>query len=146
MLWLLAQSPALRVGEQVVQGSARSWSVHGAATRQQLRGQNHAEVALGAARISEGMLPPYAATGTSEEATVQGDVLAWSVHGAAARDELRAQNHGAARFSGAIQPTKPLFKAMTGTSEEAQVQGRCGHWSVRGAAAREQLRQELNGN
>jgi len=175
VLWLLVLS--IRLPERVAQGSVRAWSVRGAASRQQLRGQNTGVVPLGAARINDGVLPTSINDGgNSEEAQVQGDVRAWSVRGAAARDQLRGRNHGAASFTGGVLPTKPVYTAMTSNTEEAQVQGDVlarsgvslgaaritegvlptkgvsgnseeahvqGHvraWSVRGAAARNQLR------
>ena len=125
MLWVLAASSALS-----------GWSVRGAASRQQLRGQsaNVRMVALGAGRINR---PDVV---NKENAPVQGDVQAWAVHGAAARDQLRGKNHGDASFSGGVQPTKPVYKAMPGSTEEANVQGDVLAWSVRGAASRQQLR------
>ena len=131
MLWLLAASPALRI--EGTQGSISAWSVRGAASRQQLRGQ-HANVPLGAGRVTR---PEVV---NAEEAPLQGEVQAWAVRGAAARDQLRETNHGDASFSGAVQQTKPVYKAMTGNTEEANVQGDVLAWSVRGAAARNQLR------
>ena len=125
MLWVLVASSALS-----------GWSVRGAASRQQLRGQsaNVRMVALGAGRINR---PDVV---NKENAPVQGDVQAWAVHGAAARDQLRGKNHGDASFSGGVQPTKPVYKAMPGSTEEANVQGDVLAWSVRGAASRQQLR------
>ena len=136
MLFFLAATPALRI--EGTQGSIGAWSVRGAASRQHLRGQT-ANIPLGAARINR----PDAVN--TEEAPLQGDVQAWAVRGAAARDQLRGQNHGDASFSGGVQQTKPVYKAMTGNSEEAHpqaapVQGNVLAWSVRGAAARNQLR------
>ena len=131
MLFFLAATPALRI--EGTQGSIGAWSVRGAASRQHLRGQT-ANIPLGAARINR----PDAVN--TEEAPLQGDVQAWAVRGAAARDQLRGQNHGDASFSGGVQPTKPVYKAMTGNTEEANVQGDVLAWSVRGAASRQQLR------
>ena len=131
MLWLLAASPALRI--EGTQGSISAWSVRGAASRQQLRGQ-HANVPLGAGRVTR------PAVVNAEEAPLQGEVQAWAVRGAAARDQLRETNHGDASFGGGVQATKPVFKAMTGNTEEANVQGDVLAWSVRGAASRQQLR------
>ena len=94
---------------------------------------------LGARRVNSGALLSDGRTGNSEDngvsghvqaATVQGTVAHWGVRGAAARSELRAQNHGEASFSGGVQPTKPVYRAMGGNPQPVPVQG-----SVQGSAA-----------
>ena len=87
---------------------------------------------LGARRVNNGALLSDGRTGNSEDngvsghvqaAPVQGTVAHWGVRGAAARSELRAQNHGEASFSGGVQPTKPVYSAMGGNPQPAPVQG-----------------------
>jgi hypothetical protein len=73
--------------------------------------------ALGAARIN---LPDAF---NKEEAPLQGTVQAWAVRGAAARKSLRDPNHGDASFSGGVQPTKPVYQAMTANTQEASLHG-----------------------
>ena len=94
---------------------------------------------LGARRVNNGALLSDGRTGNSEDngvsghvqaAPVQGTVAHWGVRGAAARSELRAQNHGEASFSGGVQPTKPVYSAMGGNPQPVPVQG-----SVQGSAA-----------
>ena len=87
---------------------------------------------LGARRVNNGALLSDGRTGNSEDngvsghvqaAPVQGTVAHWGVRGAAARSQLRAQNHGEASFSGGVQPTKPVYRAMGGNPQPAPVQG-----------------------
>ena len=94
---------------------------------------------LGARRVNNGALLSDGRTGNSEDngvsghvqaAPVQGTVAHWGVRGAAARNELRAKNHGEASFSGGVQPTKPVYSAMGGNPQPVPVQG-----SVQGSAA-----------
>ena len=86
---------------------------------------------LGARRVNNGALLSDGRTGNSEDngvsghvqaAPVQGHVAHWGVRGAAARNELRAQNHGEASFSGGVQPTKPVYRAMRGNSKDTHPQ------------------------
>ena len=79
---------------------------------------------LGARRVNNGALLSDGRTGNSEDngvsghvqaAPVQGTVAHWGVRGAAARNELRAQNHGEASFSGGVQPTKPVYSTSSVT-------------------------------
>ena len=94
---------------------------------------------LGARRVNNGALLSDGRTGNSEDngvsghvqaAAVQGTVAHWGVRGAAARSELRAKNHGEASFSGGVQPTEPVYRAMGGNPQPVPVQG-----SVQGSAA-----------
>ena len=94
---------------------------------------------LGARRVNNGALLSDGRTGNSEDngvsghvqaAAVQGTVAHWGVRGAAARNELRAQNHGEASFSGGVQPTEPVYRAMGGNPQPVPVQG-----SVQGSSA-----------
>ena len=94
---------------------------------------------LGARRVNNGALLSDGRTGNSEDngvsghvqaAAVQGTVAHWGVRGAAARSELRAKNHGEASFSGGVQPTEPVYRAMGGKPQPMPVQG-----SVQGSAA-----------
>ena len=87
---------------------------------------------LGARRVNNGALLSDGRTGNSEDngvsghvqaAPVQGTVAHWGVRGAAARNELRAKNHGEASFSGGVQPTKPVYSAMGGNPQPVPVQG-----------------------
>ena len=94
---------------------------------------------LGARRVNNGALLSDGRTGNSEDngvsghvqaAPVQGHVAHWGVRGAAARNKLRAQNHGEASFSGGVQPTEPVYRAMGGNPQPVPVQG-----SVQGSSA-----------
>ena len=94
---------------------------------------------LGARRVNNGALLSDGRTGNSEDngvsghvqaAAVQGTVAHWGVRGAAARSELRAKNHGEASFSGGVQPTEPVYRAMGGNPQPVPVQG-----SVQGSSA-----------
>ena len=87
---------------------------------------------LGARRVNNGALLSDGRTGNSEDngvsghvqaAPVQGTVAHWGVRGAAARSQLRAQNHGEASFSGGVQPTEPVYRAMGGNPQPVPVQG-----------------------
>lgn len=163
-------------GDASFSGGVRpTTSVYRAANTQEASVQGGGGPSLGARRVNNGALLSDGRTGNSEDngvsghvqaAPVQGQVAHWSVRGAAARSELRAQKHGEASFSGGVQPTKPVYRAMGSNSEDAHpqlvpvqrsvqgrvpvpgrvqasvvpVQGNVRGWAVRGAAAREQMR------
>eukprot|EP00966_Prymnesium_polylepis_P046423 1075769-Prymnesium_polylepis.1 len=151
------------VPEQLpVQGSSRTWSVNDADARQGLR------AAPGPAGAGAKPLKPIIPAATPEHLPTQGAMRTWDMRGTAAREQVRASagpgpvavavasttqytggvtktnsarqgGRATPRPAGSPKPLKPCIPAAT--PEHLPTQGAIRSWTVRGAGARQQLRQ-----